>query len=117
MTQPYDTTNVNDGDSIFEDAYVYGKLYYNFDEDDITFRNVHIRENLFVGGISTFVGVATFKDDIFVDGRLNIDFLTVRKDFEVGNGKTGPVAMRFYEQLTGIQYGRESDPFGWQELI
>ena len=88
MTQPYDTTNVNDGDSIFEDAYVYGKLYYNFDEDDITFRNVHIRENLFVGGISTFVGVATFKDDIFVDGRLNIDFLTVRKDFEVGIGGT-----------------------------
>ena len=52
MTQPYDTTNVNDGDSIFEDAYVYGKLYYNIDEDDITFRNVHIRENLFVGKIN-----------------------------------------------------------------
>ena len=51
MTQPYDTTNVNDGDSIFEDAYIYGKLYYNFDLDDVTFRNVHIKENLFVGGI------------------------------------------------------------------
>jgi len=88
MTQPYDTTNVNDGDSIFEDAYIYGKLYYNFDLDDVTFRNIHIKENLFVGGISTFVGVATFKDDIFVDGRLNIDFLTVRKDFEVGIGGT-----------------------------
>jgi len=25
--------------------------------------------------------------------------------------------MRFYEHLTGIQYGRESDPFGWLELI
>ena len=39
------------------------------------------------------------------------------KDFQVGNGETGPVAMRFYEHLTGIQYGRESDPFGWLELI
>ncbi len=39
------------------------------------------------------------------------------KDFQVGNGETGPVAMRFYENLTGIQYGRESDPFGWLELI
>jgi len=39
------------------------------------------------------------------------------KDFQVGNGKTGPVAMRFYDHLTGIQYGRESDPFGWLELI
>jgi len=25
--------------------------------------------------------------------------------------------MRFYEHLTGIQYGKESDPFGWLELI
>ena len=39
------------------------------------------------------------------------------KDFKVGNGETGPVSMRFYEQLTGIQYGRELDPFGWRELI
>jgi len=39
------------------------------------------------------------------------------KDFQVGNGKTGPIAMRFYEHLTGIQYARESDPFGWLELI
>ena len=39
------------------------------------------------------------------------------KDFQVGNGETGLVAMRFYEHLTGIQYGRESDPFGWLELI
>ena len=39
------------------------------------------------------------------------------KDFQVGNGKTGPVSMRFYEHLTGIQYGKESDPFGWLELI
>ena len=39
------------------------------------------------------------------------------KYFQVGNGETGPVAMRFYEHLTGIQYGRKSDPFGWMELI
>ena len=39
------------------------------------------------------------------------------KDFQVGKGETGPVAMRFYEHLTGIQYGRESDQFGGLELI
>ncbi len=39
------------------------------------------------------------------------------KDFNVGNKETGPVAMRFYDHLTGIQYGREPDPFGWLELI
>ena len=39
------------------------------------------------------------------------------KDFKVGNEETGPVATRFYDHLTGIQYGRELDPFGWLELI
>ncbi len=39
------------------------------------------------------------------------------KDFRIRNGETGPVAIRFYKHLTGIQYGKESDPFGWLELI
>ena len=39
------------------------------------------------------------------------------KDFQVGNGQTGPLAIRFYEHLTGIQYGKKSDPFGWLEFI
>jgi len=39
------------------------------------------------------------------------------KDFKVGNGETGPVAIRFYEHLTGIQYGREADSFAWLERI
>ena len=39
------------------------------------------------------------------------------QDFQVGKGETGPVAIRFYKHLTGIQYGKKSDPFGWLELI
>ena len=39
------------------------------------------------------------------------------EDHLVGSGETGPVATRFYEHLTGIQYGKESDPFGWIEAI
>jgi branched-chain amino acid aminotransferase len=31
----------------------------------------------------------------------------------VGDGQTGPVVRKLFEQLTAIQYGRESDPFGW----
>lgn len=31
----------------------------------------------------------------------------------VGDGKVGPVAQRFYDTLTDIQYGRAEDPFGW----
>ncbi len=39
------------------------------------------------------------------------------EDHLIGNGETGPVATRFYEHLTGIQYGKEKDPFGWIEAI
>ena len=39
------------------------------------------------------------------------------KDFHVGAGETGPLAKRFYKNLTGIQYGKKKDPFGWLELI
>jgi len=39
------------------------------------------------------------------------------EEYQVGNGETGPFANRFYEHLTGIQYGKEADPFGWVESI
>jgi branched-chain amino acid aminotransferase len=31
----------------------------------------------------------------------------------VGDGRVGPIAQRFYEAITDIQYGRAEDPFGW----
>ncbi len=31
----------------------------------------------------------------------------------VGDGKVGPVAQKFYDAITDIQYGRAEDPFGW----
>ena len=53
MTQPYDNTNVHSGDSILEDVYVYGKFNYDFSGDSPIFDNVYIKNNLYVGGIST----------------------------------------------------------------
>jgi len=35
------------------------------------------------------------------------------KDFIVNEGKTGPVAKKLYNTLTGIQYGKTEDPFDW----
>ena len=35
------------------------------------------------------------------------------RDFEVADGKTGPVAQRLFEELTAIQYGTKADPFSW----
>jgi len=94
MTQPYGSNNVNDGDSIFEDVYVYGKFNYDFTGDSPTFDNVHIKNNLFVGGLSTHVGVATFLDDVFIDGdlfvggRFEIEYLDVTQRLNVGAAGT-----------------------------
>ncbi|WP_188454264.1 branched-chain amino acid aminotransferase [Virgibacillus oceani] len=35
----------------------------------------------------------------------------------VNDGNTGTVAKRLYDTLTGIQYGKEKDPFGWIEQV
>lgn len=35
----------------------------------------------------------------------------------VADGQVGPVAVRLYNALTDIQYGRAEDPFGWMEPV
>ncbi|MGE5509029.1 MAG: branched-chain amino acid aminotransferase [Chitinophagales bacterium] len=39
------------------------------------------------------------------------------EDYRVGSGEPGPVSTRLYENLTGIQWGRIPDPFGWVREI
>lgn len=39
------------------------------------------------------------------------------KDFRVGNGNTGELSKKLYDEITGIQYGRREDPFGWRARI
>ena len=39
------------------------------------------------------------------------------RSHQVGDGTTGPVARRFFDSLTDIQYGRSKDPFGWVETV
>lgn len=34
-------------------------------------------------------------------------------DMIINEGKTGDIAKRLYDTMTGIQYGKEEDPFGW----
>lgn len=36
------------------------------------------------------------------------------KKYVIGDGKTGPIAHRFFDEIVGIQYGTVSDPFGWR---
>ncbi|MCP4716180.1 MAG: branched-chain amino acid aminotransferase [Deltaproteobacteria bacterium] len=39
------------------------------------------------------------------------------EDVSVNEEKTGDFTMRMYDELTGIQYGRREDPFGWTTTI
>ncbi|HYA03464.1 MAG TPA: branched-chain amino acid aminotransferase [Syntrophobacteria bacterium] len=39
------------------------------------------------------------------------------KDYKVADGKTGDLARKLYDEVTGIQYGRKEDPFGWRVRI
>ena len=38
-------------------------------------------------------------------------------DIPVGEGETGPLARRLYDEIVGIQYGYKDDPFGWRVRI
>ncbi|MCD8212062.1 MAG: branched-chain amino acid aminotransferase [Oscillospiraceae bacterium] len=35
----------------------------------------------------------------------------------LNQGKTGPLTQRLYDTLTGIQWGKIPDPFGWTEIV
>lgn len=39
------------------------------------------------------------------------------KDISVNGGEIGPVSRRLYDNLTGIQWGRLPDPFGWVTFV
>src|SRR5699024_11091291 len=39
------------------------------------------------------------------------------EDLIINNGKTGEISQKLYDTLTGIQYGKVEDPFGWIEKV
>ena len=81
MTQNYGNQNAHDGDSIFENVYIYGKLNYDFQGDvfkDLVVDSLKVLKN------SEFLGVATFRDDVFIEGKLDTEFALVRQRLDVG---------------------------------
>ena len=50
-----------DVDNLFENVYIYGKLNYNFDNDDITVKSINVTSP------SVFTGDVTFSGDITLD--------------------------------------------------
>ena len=39
------------------------------------------------------------------------------KSFTINDNKIGPVAQKFYDTITGMQYGELDDPYGWIENL
>ena len=103
MERPSDSINNGGFDNAFENLYVYGKLNYNFENDDLTVKSINITSpSAFTGdvtfsgdslnvtnainvsGISTFnainvSGISTFKDNIEFHGTNGISSITFDK--------------------------------------
>jgi hypothetical protein len=81
------------GDSGVENLYVYGKLNYNFDNDDIKVKSINVTENsVFTGDISldeitcrnaNVTGIATVGTGLYVNGELY--------DEDGDNGSSGQI--------------------------
>ena len=39
------------------------------------------------------------------------------KTYEINNGDIGPLSQKLYDELTGIQWGKRPDPFGWSVKV
>ena len=80
MERPSDIINSGGTDNSFENVYIYGKLNYDFDKDDITFNSINVNSNAtFTGDINldeitcrnaNVTGVATVTSALYVQGKL-----------------------------------------------
>jgi hypothetical protein len=84
----------NEDAKFFKDVYIYGKLYYDFDQP-VGFGSTFIVNNLIVEGDGEFKG------DVYIDGNLNVGILTVRKRLDVGIGGT---VLRAIADLEGLPF-------------
>ncbi len=39
------------------------------------------------------------------------------KDYQINGGKMGDITRMLYDTITGIQYGKIADPYGWKKVI
>ena len=59
-------SNFETGDSSFQDLYVYGKLVYNFNNDDVTVKSLNV------------TGISSFTNDVNFTGDITLDEITCR---------------------------------------
>jgi hypothetical protein len=84
----------NDDAKFFRDVYIYGKLYYDFDQP-VGVGSTFIINNIIV------TGDGEFKGDVYIDGNLDVGILTVRKRLDVGVGGT---VLRAIADLQGLPF-------------
>ena len=100
-----DTRNFNQKVEFYNDVYIYGDLYADIKSenllwaDNVELKSLTLSENLFVNGISTFIGT-TFHYDI------NTDYLTVYQQHNVGASGTVFVAISSTSDENGLVGGR-----------
>ena len=87
MERPSDSINSGGTDNSFENIFIYGKLNYNFDNDDITVRSINVTSpSVFSGDVAfsgditldeitcrnaNVTGVATVTSALYVNGKLH----------------------------------------------
>ncbi len=99
-----DANQFGEKTEFLDDVYVYGTLYANIEASDIDFTDVDfdnatINENLFVSGLSTFIGTSFHFD-------IETDYLTVFQRHNVGAAGTVFVAISSTSDLDGQVGGR-----------
>jgi len=75
----------NEDAKFFKDVYIYGTLYYEFEDK----------------GVVEIFNDAYFKGDVNIDGNLDVGILTVRKRLDVGIGGT---VLRAIADLQGLPF-------------
>jgi hypothetical protein len=75
----------NEDAKFFKDVYIYGTLYYEFEDK----------------GVVEIFNDAYFKGDVNIDGNLDVGILTVRKRLDVGIGGT---VLRAIADLEGLPF-------------
>ena len=81
MERPSDSINIGGSDNSFENLYVYGKLNYDFKNDEVTIQKLNVNGNAtFTGDIDldeitcrnvNVTGVATVTSSLYVNGKLH----------------------------------------------
>ena len=69
----------NEDARFYKDVYIYGNLYYDLEgTDNLILDNLTVKDqlniqDLYVAGISTFVGDSVFKSDVSIDGNTDLN--------------------------------------------